>query len=119
MSPACDFRALRALHVQHRRLQHAAERRRLLRLALVAALQLLDRLAQVGVQVAPQPRQIGAAGGEDPLAVGVVRERVEQVFERDVGVPARHGFAIGDGQDDFNGGGEHSIQSTASAAPTI
>ena len=62
-----------------------------------AALQLLDRLVEVGVEVAAQPRQIGAAGGEDPLAVGVVRERVEQVLEREVGVPARDGFAVRDG----------------------
>ena len=83
------FAALRALHVQHRGLQHAAERRRLLRLALLAALELFDRLAEVRVEVAAQARQVGAAGGENPLAVGVVRERVQQVLERDVRVPAR------------------------------
>ena len=53
---------LRALDVQHRGLQHAAERRRLLGLALLAARQLLDRLVEVGAEIAPQPGQIGAAG---------------------------------------------------------
>ena len=98
---------LRALHVQNGGLQHAAEGGGLFGLARVAALHLLERLAQVGVELAPQARQIGAAGGEDPLAVVVVRERVEEMLEGDVGVAARHGFAIGDGQDDFDGGGKH------------
>ena len=49
------FGALRALDVQDGRLQDAPERRRLLRLALVTAPELLDRLLQVLVQLAPQP----------------------------------------------------------------
>ena len=40
------FLPLRALHVQHGGLQHAAERRRLFRLALLAARHLLDRLSR-------------------------------------------------------------------------
>ncbi len=63
---------LRALHVQHGGLQHAAEGRRLFGLPLLAARDLLDRLVEVGVQVAPQPLQIGAARDQDPLAVGIV-----------------------------------------------
>ena len=78
-----------ALHVQHRRLQHAAERERLLRLLLLAAAELLDRLLQVLVEIAAQLRQIRAARGEDPLAVLIVRERVEQVLERQVRVTPR------------------------------
>ncbi len=50
-----DLGALRALHVQHRRLQHPAERGRLLGLALLAAPQLLDRLFEEVVQLAAQP----------------------------------------------------------------
>ena len=46
------------------------------------------------VEIAAQLRQVGAAGGEDPLAVGIVRERVEQVLERQVGVPARDRLAV-------------------------
>ena len=56
---------------------------------LLAARELLDRLVEVLVEVAAQPRQIGAAGGENPLAVRIVRERVEQVLERQVRVPPR------------------------------
>ena len=63
-----------------------------------------------------QPRQIGAAGGEDPLAVGVVRQRVEQVLEREVGVPPRDRFAVRDGEDDFDGGGKHGSAHASSMA---
>ena len=52
-------------------------------------------------------REIGAAGAENALAVGIVRQRVEQMLEREIGVPARDRFAVGDGEDDFNGGREH------------
>ena len=41
---------LRALHVDHRGLQHAPERRRLLGLAIAAARQVLDRFVEVVVQ---------------------------------------------------------------------
>ena len=112
-----DLGALRALHVQHRGLEDAAKRRRLLRLALIAALLLLDRVAQVGVQLAAQLRQVGAAGGEDALAVVVVGERVKQMFESDIGVPPRHRFAVGDGQHDFNGGRKHGNQLTLLRSP--
>ena len=44
----------------------------------------LDRFVEVGAERAPQRRQVRAAGGEDALAVGIVRERVEQVLERHV-----------------------------------
>ena len=40
------FLPLRALHVQHRRLQRPAERRRLLGLALLSARQRFDRVVQ-------------------------------------------------------------------------
>ena len=104
------FVALRALHVEHGRLQHAAERRGLLRLALVAARQLLDRFVEVVVQLAAQRREIGAAGLENPLAVGVVQQRVEQVLERQVRVPPRDGFAIRDVKDGFDRCGEHEFR---------
>ncbi len=38
---------------------------------------------------------------EDPLAVGIVRERVQQVLERQVRMPPRGRLAVRDGQDDF------------------
>jgi hypothetical protein len=102
-----NFRPLRALHVQHRRLQHAPEGRRLLGLALLAAPDGFDDLVEVVAQVAPQADQVGAAAFQNPLALGIVRQGVQQVLERQVGVPARHGLAIRDGEHDFERGGEH------------
>jgi hypothetical protein len=99
----------RALHVEDGGLQHAAERERLIRLALLAARELLDRFLQVVVQLAPKLRQVRAAGGEDLLAVRVVREGVEQMFQRQVRVPPRRRLAEGDGQHDFEGGAEHGL----------
>ena len=102
-----DFGALRALHVQHGRLQHAPERRRLLGLALLAAAQLFHRAIEVSFssrrsrgRSAPQPFRIRSPSG-------VVRERVQQVLEREVGVPPRHRLAVGNRQDDFDRGGKH------------
>ncbi len=90
------FVALRALHVHHGRLEHPAERGGLLRLPVAPAGQMLDRFVEVVVQLPPQHRGIGAAGGEDPFAVGVVQQRVEQVFERQVRVAPRNRFAVRD-----------------------
>ena len=95
------FVPLRALDMENRRLQHAAKRHRLLGVARRAAALALDRFVEVGAERAPQRRQVGAAGGEDSLAVGIVRERVEQMLERQIGVLPRHRFAERDRQDDF------------------
>ena len=62
---------------------------------------------QVLVEIAAQLRQVGAAGGEDPLAVRVVRQRVEQVLERQVRVPARRRLAVRDREHDFESWAEH------------
>ena len=102
-----DFLPPGALHVEHRRLQHAPERERLLGLLLLAARELLDRILEVLVEIAAQLRHVRAAGGEDPLAVGIVRQRVEQVLERQVRMPPRGRFPVGDGQDDFESWTEH------------
>ncbi len=64
----------------------------------------LDRLVEVGAERAPQRRQVRAAGREDPLAVGIVREGVEQVLEREIRMPPRDGFAERDGENDFKSG---------------
>ena len=98
---------LRALHVQHRGLEHALERGGLLRLTLVAALELLDAFVEILVELLAQARQIGAAALQDALALGVMRERIQQVLEREIRVPPRHRLAVGNRQDDFDGGGEH------------
>ena len=44
---------------------------------------------QVLVEIAAELRQIGAAGRKDPLAVGIVRERIQQVLERQVRMTPR------------------------------
>ena len=85
-----------------------AERGRLFGLALPAAAHLFERGVEVLVELFAKLRQIGAAGRQDPLAFLVVRQGVQQVLERQIGVPARHRFAVGNGQDDFERGGEHS-----------
>ena len=72
------FLTPRALHLQHGCLQHAPECQRLLRFLLLAAAELLDRFLQVLVEVLAQLRQIGAAGGENPLAIEIVRQRVQE-----------------------------------------
>ncbi len=67
------FLPARALHVQDRGLQHAPECQRLLGLLLLSTSELLDRLVQVLVEIAPQLRHVGAAGRKDPFTFGVVR----------------------------------------------
>ena len=108
-----DFGPLRALHVQHRRLQHAAETPRSARARARgrAAVSSSDwsryscSSRRSCGRSAPQPLQ-------DALAFGVVRQRVEQVLEREIGVPARDRFAVRNGQDDFEGCGEHGLCDT-------
>ena len=102
------FAAARALHVQHGRLQHATERDGLRRVFLPAARELLDLVGQVRVERLAQLGQVGAARAENGFAVGVVRQRVEQVLERQVRVSPRGCFAVGDGQNDFKCLAEHS-----------
>ena len=101
------FLPLRALDVQHGRLQHALERPGLFGLALVPALELLDAFVEILVELLAQSRQIGAAALQDALAFAIVRERVEQVLERQIRMPPRHRLAVGNRQHDFDGGGEH------------
>ena len=105
------FLTLRALHVQHRSLQRAAEGRRLLRLALVSAWKRFDRLVEAVADVAPQEREVGAAGGENALSVGIVGDRVQQVFEREIGVAARHRLPECDMKHDFDGSRKHQASS--------
>ena len=95
-----------ALHVKHRRLEHAAEGKRLLRLLLLPASKLLDGFLQVLVEIAAELRHVGAAGTQDALPLRIMRERIEKVLQREVRVAPRRGFAIGDGQNDLECGTE-------------
>ena len=81
-----DFLPAGALHVEDRRLEHAAERQRLFRLFLLAARELLDGFFQVLVEVLAKLREVGAARSQNALAVRIVRQRIEQVLERQVRV---------------------------------
>ena len=94
------FVPLCALDVQDGRLQNAPKRRRLLGLLFDSPAEPLDRFVQVRAERAPQRRQVRAAGGKDALAVGIVRESVEQVLQRDVGVPPGDCFAERDVEHD-------------------
>ena len=87
--------------MQHRRLQHAAERHRLIGLLLLATLELLDVFVEVLVEVAAELWQIGAAGSEDALAVRIVRQRIEQVLERQVRMMPGRRLAVGHGENDL------------------
>jgi hypothetical protein len=98
---------LRALHVQDGGLQHPAECRCLFGFVVLAAWETLDRTVEVESQVAAETREIGAACRENALAVGVVRQDVEQVLERQVGVAAGDSLAQCDVEDDGYSGREH------------
>ena len=90
-----------ALDLQHGGLQHAPEAQRLRGLVRpLAAPGRLERRQEL-VERAPQGRQVGAAGRENPLRLRVVRQRVQQVLQRQVGMPARHRLAIGDIQNEL------------------
>jgi hypothetical protein len=85
------------------------ERPRLLGLPFLTPCHPFDRFVEVRIEVAPQFRQVRAARAEDALAVGIVREGVQEVFEGHVGVPPRDGLAVRDRQDDFKRRGEHRL----------
>ena len=93
--------------MEHRGLQHPSEGVRLLGFALLPAEQLLEGFVEVRVQLAAEPTQIGAAGLEDPFAVWIVREGVQEVLERQVRMTTGDGFAERDVEDGFDRGGEH------------
>ena len=95
-----------ALDVEHRRLQDALKRQGLLRLALPALPALLE-VVQERVERVPQRGQVAAAGGEDLLPFRIMRQHVQQVLEGQVRVPANRRLAVGDVQDQLDGGAEH------------
>ena len=92
---------LGALDLQNRGLQDPAKRHRLLWFPLRPGALPLDGFIEVGAERAPQRREVRAAGGEDSLAVGIVREGVQQVLDREIRVPPRDPFAERDVENDF------------------
>ncbi len=105
--PGPHFIASCALHVEDRRLQHAPEGERLLRLAAAAAAELLQGFREIRVEIDPELPQIHTDRGEDPFAFGIVREGVQEMLERQVRVPTRACLAVGDRENDFESGTEH------------
>ena len=97
----------RALHVDDGRLQHAPEGERLLRRAPRVRGQPLHGLLEELGELAPQPRDVGARGFEDLLALGVVGGREQQVLDRQVGVAAHHRLAGGEVEHALERGAEH------------
>ena len=98
---------LRALHVHDRGLQDPAECRRLFRFVLLSARERFDRLVEVRAQAPSKLPEIRPAGAEDALAVGIVRQRIQQMLQREIRVPARNSLTEGNMEDDFDGGGKH------------
>src|SRR5262245_45261646 len=97
------FGFLRALHVTNTRRQPELEYGGLLRFPFLSTLQMLDALFEMLVQFLPKARQVDARPSEDAFAFVVVRERVEQMLDGQIRVPPRHGLAICNGQNDFQG----------------
>ena len=102
-----NFLAAGALDVEHGGLKHATERESLLGFLLLAPGELLDGVLKVLVQIATQLRHVRATRRQDPLAVGIVSERVQQVLERQVGMTPRCCLAIRHRENDFQSRTKH------------
>ncbi len=96
--------------MEHRRLEDAAEGQGLRGVLLPAARELLDFVLQIPIELLAQLRQIDATRAKNGLAIGVVRERIEEVFQCQMRVTPGGGLAMRDGQDDFERGTEHDVQ---------
>jgi hypothetical protein len=73
---------------------------------------MLDRRIEKRVKLVTQRRQVDPAGLHDPFAIAVVRERVQQVLDGEIGVAPRRGFAIGNRKGGLEGCAEHQASST-------
>ena len=95
----------------HRSLQRTPERGRLLGLALLSARERFDRFVEAVADVTAQQGKIGAAGGENALAVGVVGDGIQEMFEREIRVAARHRLSKRDMKHDLDGSRKHQASS--------
>jgi hypothetical protein len=105
------FLPLRALYMQHRGLQRTAECGRLLGLALLPARECFNRIIEAIGHVATEKRQVGPARGKNSLSVGIVCDRVQKMFERQVRVTTRDRLTKGNVKHDFDSSGEHQTSS--------
>ena len=90
-----DLGLLRARAVRERVLEHAVEGERLARLDRLVAGHALEIVGQELLERRLQRGHVRAGVQQDLLAALVVRERVEQVLDRQVGIPAHDGLAQG------------------------
>ena len=113
--PEPDLVLAGALHVQDRSLQDPLEREGLVRFPATRAAGKLFEGAEKLVERMSERRQVAAARGQDLLTVGVVRQGVEQVLERQMRVPPRRGLPIGDVENQFERSAEHRLCHSSSS----
>ena len=89
------------LHLHCRPLQHPLEGARLLGIAVIPVRQPRLAILKMLLEVALQLRQPRPAGAEDPRRDRVPEQRIEQVLQRHVLVPARLRFREGQPQGGF------------------
>ena len=107
-----DFVFPGALDVQDGVLQDALERQRLVRLpAPRRAGELLEGTEKL-VQRVTQRGEVATAGRQNLFAVGVVRQGIQQVLERQMSMTPSRSLAVGDVQDELECGAEHGVRVT-------
>ena len=104
--PAVDLVLARGLHVGRGALQDALEAERLLRRLVDAGRQVLDVPLEIRGHLALEERDVEPAGAQHLRHAGVVQERVEDVLDRQVFVPAPAGLAEGQRERGFEGAAE-------------
>jgi hypothetical protein len=90
-----DLGLLGVLAVRDRVLEHAVEGQRLARIHRLVARHALEIVGKKLLERALERGQVRPGVQQDLLAALVVRERVEQMLDRQVRVPARDGLAQG------------------------
>jgi hypothetical protein len=93
--PRVDLRLLRPLAVSDGALKHAVEGQRLERLEGLVARHALQVLGEEALEGRLERTDLPARVAQDVEAPLVVEQRVEEMLDRHVGVPAHHGLAEG------------------------
>ena len=110
---AVDLVLARRLHVGRRALEDALEAEGLLRRLVDARRQALDVLVEVAGHLALELGNVDRAGAQHLDHRGIVQQRVEDVLDRQVLVPAATRLAEGEGERRFEGPAEaHHASST-------
>ena len=93
--PGFDLLLLRPLAVPHGALEHAVEGQRLERLEGLVARHALQVLGEEALEARLERPDLPAGVAQDVDTLFVVEQRVEEMLDRHVGVPAHHGLAEG------------------------